>query len=83
MGQNDKHVEWLGRTQCDFCGVDLATVQNGDFPVHLYDFRTKNGPWGVGCSRDYARHRASFHVGEGHAQIYTRQPDGKFIKTGG
>lgn len=66
---------WKGTapTRCATCDTPLVTV--------FADMRIVRGPWGCLCPTCVARFGMGYGVGLG--QEYTRQPDGRWLKTKG
>ena len=70
---------WFGKSpaKCDTCGQPIASV--------FTDGKTTRGPWAIMCPACLPRHfmpRDGKH-GTGIGQQYTRQPDGRYMKTAG
>ena len=60
-------------SKCDLCHVDIAQV--------FIDGKTDKGPWGCMCILCHALH--GYGLGMGRGQKYSRQSDGKWLKTEG
>lgn len=70
---------WTGRAPkaCDICEKPIGTV--------FTDGKTRRGPWAIMCPDCLPRMsiaRTTFH-GTGLGQEYTKQADGKWMKTAG
>lgn len=65
---------WCGEPDpCDGC--------NKPFEKRFTDGRTRSGQWGNMCPVCAMNHGMS--LGEGRGQQYDKQPDGRWMKTGG
>ena len=63
---------------CDICAQALAHENVGTF----YDARTLNGRWATLCPYCVTEHTFG-RLGAGWGQRYEKQPDGRWLKTGG
>lgn len=70
-------VNWMGTppTKCDTCEAPIVDK--------FYDEKTKMGPWGCLCPNCHTFGPGLGKLGLGWGQEYTKQPDGKWLKTGG
>ena len=69
---------WSGRVRdTDDFGQPITTV--------FYDAKTIRGPWAIMSPASFEKHRVTRDgaLGTGLGQQYTRQPDGRWLKTGG
>lgn len=68
---------WCGPvpSNCDACDASIISK--------FYDAKTKMGPWGNLCPSCFVLGPGIGKLGTGCGQEYTKQPDGKFLKTGG
>ena len=66
---------WLGDApdKCDVGGCPITTT--------FVDGKTNMGPWGFMCPTCHSRH--GYGLGTGKGQVYTKQDDGRWLKTGG
>jgi len=66
---------WMGQApkNCDICGDKVTNT--------FVDGKTKFGPWGFMCP--HCHNDAGYGVGTARGQKYTRQADGRWLKTGG
>ena len=62
-------------TNCDTCDTKITTK--------FYDAKTDIGPWANMCPSCHNLGPGLGRLGTGLGQEYTKQPDGKFLKTGG
>ena len=63
---------------CNWCSTPFAQGEG----QKMYDAKSLMGPWGNFCSacfKDFTQGK----LGTGYGQEYTRQADGKWLKTGG
>lgn len=60
-------------THCDICEKEVGKV--------MYDGMTVHGPWANMCQLCFSRYGSGIGVGKG--QRYTKQEDGRWLKTGG
>lgn len=71
---------WVGQlTNCDWCSAPFSVAKAGD---KMYDAKSLMGPWGNFCARCFPTVTQG-KLGTGLGQEYTRQADGKWLKTGG
>jgi len=68
-------------TQCDLVGVMAARHDSIADSGEFVDGKTRMGPWGCLCMKCHARYGVGLGLGKG--QHYTRQADGRWLKTGG
>ena len=70
---------WIGRVRdTDDFGVPIENI--------FYDAKTIRGPWAIMSPTSYALRsmgRTDDMLGTGLGQKYRRQPDGRWLKTGG
>ena len=71
---------WIGRVRAtDDFGVPIENI--------FYDARTFLGPWATMAPSSFELHRLgtdeASSLGTGKGQRYERQPDGRWLKTGG
>lgn len=69
---------WIGRIRdTDDFGVPIENI--------FYDAKTIRGPWAIMAPASFERHRITRDgsLGTGLGQRYERQPDGRWLKTGG
>ena len=69
-----------------WCGKPPAKDDFGDVITDkFYDAKTKRGPWAIMSPANFVKHRITRDglLGMGLGQEYTKQPDGKYLKTGG
>lgn len=68
---------WMGPapSNCDTCETPITTK--------FYDAKTEMGPWACMCPSCQNLGPGLGRLGTGFGQEYTKQPDGKFLKTGG
>lgn len=73
----NKQVFWLGPvpTECDTCGGDMTT--------RFYDAQTDIGPWASMCPSCHHLGPGLGRVGPGKGQEFTKQSDGRWLKTAG
>ena len=70
-------ASWMGPapTNCDVCETKIT--------IKFYDAKTNIGPWASMCPSCHNLGPGLGRLGTGLGQEYTKQPDGKFLKTGG
>lgn len=68
---------WMGSvpSNCDACSMELTDK--------FYDAKTKFGPWGNLCPACHTNGPGLGKVGTGLGQGYTKQDDGRWLKTAG
>lgn len=69
---------WFGRVrEHDDFGVPIVDI--------FYDAKTNRGPWAIMAPASFEKHRITRDgsLGPGLGQRYERQPDGRWLKTGG
>lgn len=68
---------WAGDPprKCDTCSTPIDKI--------FYDAKTQMGPWGFMCPSCQKLGPGFDKLGLGWGQEYTKQPDGKWMKTGG
>jgi hypothetical protein len=68
---------WMGPapTNCDTCGTKITNK--------FYDAKTEMGPWGCMCPSCQNLGPGLGKLGTGFGQEYTKQKDGKWLKTAG
>lgn len=78
---SDRKVYWQSPvpTACDLTGHVGGLHDNITERGEFVDGRTKMGPWANMCVRCHDRHGVGLGTGKG--QRYTRQADGKWLKT--
>ena len=64
-------------SRCDIC--EASFVAPGSM---MFNTTTRSGPWGYFCKSCYDENTFG-RLGTGLGQRYVRQPDGKWLKTGG
>lgn len=68
---------WMSEipAKCDTCDTPIKNK--------FYDAKTEMGPWANMCPSCFGLGPGIGKLGQGFGQEYTKQSDGKFIKTGG
>ena len=69
---------WLSApppTNCDICHKAIVS--------QFTDGKTNGGPWAIMCKACFPRHSLANKLGTGLGQQYTKQTDGRWLKTGG
>lgn len=67
---------WAGSVPaCDTCDTPIVDK--------FYDAKTEMGPWANMCPSCFTLGPGLGRLGTGLGQEYTKQPDGRFGKTGG
>lgn len=61
--------------------LDVCDMCKGSFGSVMYDARTRTGQWGNLCQACFRRYGSGLGTGKG--QMYTKQADGRWLKTGG
>ena len=69
---------WAGK-------VNATDDFGGKITDKFYDAKTWRGPWAIMNPENFAKHRITKDgsLGMGLGQEYTKQPDGKWLKTRG
>ena len=72
---DNKQIYWASAVtkNCQACGRVLHSA--------FYDARLKDGVWGIVCDPCFQIRGVGLGVGRG--QRYTKQADGRWLKTGG
>lgn len=70
-------TQWLSPPpeKCDTCDAPITNM--------FVDGKTTMGPWGCLCSACFLLGPGIGKLGPGLGQKYEKQPDGKWLKTGG
>lgn len=61
--------------------VDDCNLCNKRIDAEFVDGATRMGPWAIMCKPCARKHGVG--VGMGRGQVYTKQADGRWLKTGG
>lgn len=75
MNSAVKSVYWCGALE------DKCNTCFGSFGSVMYDARTHGGQWGNLCQHCFRRFANGLGTGKG--QMYAKQDDGRWLKTGG
>jgi hypothetical protein len=64
-----------GPITCDICNASIVD--------QFTDGKTRRGPWAIMCNTCLPKHGSGLwqHHGDGLGQQYTKQADGKWLKT--
>jgi hypothetical protein len=75
MSASVKPVYWVGQpdANCDLCGNPIGKL--------FVDGRTRMGSWANMCRACHSAY--GLGVGTGKGQRFQKQPDGRWLKTGG
>lgn len=81
MSATDRKVYWMSPvpTACELTGRVSATHDDIAKDGEFVDGKTKMGPWACMCIRCHDRYGVGLGMGKG--QRYTRQADGRWLKT--
>ena len=66
-------------TACNWCSTPFAAAVD----TKMYDAKSQIGPWGNFCEKCFKFQTTRGELGAGRGQEYTRQADGRWLKTGG